>query len=339
MAETFVKFGLPQPWAGLAEVFIICAAVLVFILFNLLMLIWLERKVSGDIQARIGPIRVGPLGLFQTAADALKLLLKEDVIPAAADKWVFVIAPFLVFLPAMLVYIVLPFDHNLVPQNLSLGVLFILAVGTLPTIGIIMAGWGSNNKYSMLGAMRAAAQAISYEVPMVLVLATVVLWSGALGTKEIVEAQRGMWFVGPLFIGFILFLICGLAEVNRVPFDIPEAESELVAGFHIEYSGIRFAFFFMGEYAHMLFVSGLITALFLGGWHFLPYKPDLWIIPGWVWFLAKTYAVVIFLMWIRWTYPRLRVDQLMKFSWKGLVPVSLAYILIMGFVKVWLAGG
>ncbi len=312
--------------------------VLIFILINLLMLIWLERKVSGDIQARIGPIRVGPLGLFQTAADALKLMLKEDVIPAAADKWTFIIAPFMVFLPAMLVYIVLPFDHNLVPQDLSLGVLFIVAVGTLPTIGIIMAGWGSNNKYSMLGAMRGAAQAISYEVPLVLVLATVVMWTGTLSTKEIVEAQQGMWLIGPLFIGFLLFLTCGIAEVNRTPFDIPEAESELVAGFHVEYSGMRFAFFFMGEYAHMLFVSGLISALFLGGWHFLPYKPNLWLIPGWVWFLAKTYALVLVIMWIRWTYPRLRVDQLMKFSWKGLVPVSLAYLLIMGFVKVWWTG-
>ncbi len=312
--------------------------VLIFILINLLMLIWLERKVSGDIQARIGPIRVGPLGLFQTAADALKLMLKEDVIPAAADKWTFIISPFMVFLPAMLVYIVLPFDHNLVPQDLSLGVLFIVAVGTLPTIGIIMAGWGSNNKYSMLGAMRGAAQAISYEVPLVLVLATVVMWTGTLSTKEIVEAQQGMWLIGPLFIGFLLFLTCGIAEVNRTPFDIPEAESELVAGFHVEYSGMRFAFFFMGEYAHMLFVSGLISALFLGGWHFLPYKPNLWLIPGWVWFLAKTYALVLVIMWIRWTYPRLRVDQLMKFSWKGLVPVSLAYLLIMGFVKVWWTG-
>ena len=317
---------------------IVTVIMLVFILLNLLLLIWLERKVAGDIQARIGPIRVGPLGLLQTAADALKLLLKEDIIPAAADKWVFVAAPFMVFLPAMLVYIVLPFDHNLIPRDLSLGVLFILAVGTLPTLGIIMAGWGSNNKYSMLGAMRAAAQAISYEVPMVLVLATVVMWTGTLSTREIVETQKGMWHIGPLFVGFILFLICGLAEINRTPFDIPEAESELVAGFHIEYSGMRFAFFFMGEYAHLLFVSGLITTLFLGGWHFLPYKPQLWVIPGWVWFLAKTYAMVIFLMWIRWTYPRLRVDQLMKFSWKGLVPISLAYILVMGFVKVWMAG-
>ncbi|NIM04233.1 MAG: NADH-quinone oxidoreductase subunit NuoH [Armatimonadetes bacterium] len=327
-----------MPWAYLVEVFIICVFVLIFILINLLMLIWLERKVSGDIQARIGPIRVGPLGLFQTAADALKLMLKEDVIPAAADKWTFIISPFMVFLPAMLVYIVLPFDHNLVPQDLSLGVLFIVAVGTLPTIGIIMAGWGSNNKYSMLGAMRGAAQAISYEVPLVLVLATVVMWTGTLSTKEIVEAQQGMWLIGPLFIGFLLFLTCGIAEVNRTPFDIPEAESELVAGFHVEYSGMRFAFFFMGEYAHMLFVSGLISALFLGGWHFLPYKPNLWLIPGWVWFLAKTYALVLVIMWIRWTYPRLRVDQLMKFSWKGLVPVSLAYLLIMGFVKVWWTG-
>jgi len=339
MTEALAKLGFPYPLAAGLHMLVVSVAVLVFILLNVLILVWLERKVSGDIQSRIGPIRVGPLGLFQTAADALKLLLKEDIVPRAADRAVFIAAPFLAFLPALMLYIVLPLDRNLIPQDLSLGILFVIAVGTLPTIGIIMAGWGSNNKYSMLGAMRAAAQAISYEVPLVLVLATVVMWAGTLSTREIVEAQKGMWFAGPLCVGFVLLLVCSLAEVNRLPFDIPEAESELVAGFHVEYSGMRFAFFFMGEYAHLLFVSGLITTLFLGGWHFLPYKPELWGVPGWIWFLAKTYAVILLLMWIRWTYPRLRVDQLMKFSWKGLVPASLAYLMIMGFVKIWWASG
>jgi NADH-quinone oxidoreductase subunit H len=335
MAQYFQQLGLPAFWAEGLALLIISILILVFILLNLLILIWLERKVAGHIQCRLGPVRVGPIGLFQTAADAFKLILKEDIIPTAADKWVFIVAPFLVFLPALLVFIVIPFDHNIIPMDLSLGLLFVLAIGTFPTIGGIMAGWGSNNKYAMLAGMRAAAQAISYEVPMVLVLATVVMWSGTLSTQGIVKAQEGMWFIGPLIFGFILFIICALAEINRTPFDIPEAESELVSGFHIEYSSIRFGFFFMGEYAHLLFISALTTTLFLGGWHFLPFKPELAGIPGWVWFLAKTYAMVILLMWIRWTFPRSRVDTLMKFSWKGLVPVSLIYILVMAFIKVW----
>jgi len=335
MAQYFQQLGLPAFWAEGLALLIISILILVFILLNLLILIWLERKVAGHIQCRLGPVRVGPIGLFQTAADAFKLILKEDIIPTAADKWVFIVAPFLVFLPALLVFIVIPFDHNIIPMDLSLGLLFVLAIGTFPTIGGIMAGWGSNNKYAMLAGMRAAAQAISYEVPMVLVLATVVMWSGTLSTQGIVKAQEGMWFIGPLFLGFILFIICSLAEINRTPFDIPEAESELVSGYHIEYSSIRFGFFFMGEYAHLLFVSALTTTLFLGGWHFLPFKPELAGIPGWVWFLAKTYAMVILLMWIRWTFPRSRVDTLMKFSWKGLVPVSLIYIMVMAFIKVW----
>jgi NADH-quinone oxidoreductase subunit H len=335
MAQYFQQLGLPAFWAEGLALLIISILILVFILLNLLILIWLERKVAGHIQCRLGPVRVGPIGLFQTAADAFKLILKEDIIPTAADKWVFIVAPFLVFLPALLVFIVIPFDHNIIPMDLSLGLLFVLAIGTFPTIGGIMAGWGSNNKYAMLAGMRAAAQAISYEVPMVLVLATVVMWSGTLSTQGIVKAQEGMWFIGPLIFGFILFIICALAEINRTPFDIPEAESELVSGYHIEYSSIRFGFFFMGEYAHLLFISALTTTLFLGGWHFLPFKPELAGIPGWVWFLAKTYAMVILLMWIRWTFPRSRVDTLMKFSWKGLVPVSLIYILVMAFIKVW----
>ena len=335
MTQTFINWGLSHFWASGLVTLLVTIAVLIFILINLILLIWLERKVAGDIQSRLGPMRVGPIGLLQTAADALKLLLKEDIIPAAADKWVFVVAPFMAFLPAMLVYIVLPFDRNIIPQDLSLGLLFVIALGTLPTIGIFMAGWGSNNKYAMLGAVRAAAQAISYEVPLVLVLATVVMWSGTLSTQGIVAAQKGMWFIGSLFPGFLLFLICALAEINRTPFDLPEAESELVAGFYTEYSGMRFGFFFMGEYAHLLFVCGLISTLFLGGWHFLPYVPTIAAVPGWVWFLAKTYAMVVVMIWIRFTYPRLRVDQLMKFSWKGLIPASLVYLMVMGFVKVW----
>jgi NADH-quinone oxidoreductase subunit H len=340
MVNYFIQHGMPPFWANALYMLIASVAVLVFVLVNLLILIWLERKVAGHIQSRLGPMRVGPIGLVQSVADALKLLIKEDIIPLAADKAVFVVAPFVVFLPVLLLYIVLPFDKGLIAGNLSLGVLFIIAIGTFPVIGIIMAGWGSNNKYALLGGLRAAAQAISYEVPLVLTLATVVLWAGSLTTVDIVKAQQGMWFIAsPLIVGFIIMLICSLAEVNRTPFDLPEAESELIAGFHAEYSGFRFAFFFMGEYAHLLFVSGLLTTLFLGGWYFLPGIPTIGGVPGWVWFLGKTYLMVIVLMWIRWTYPRMRIDQLMKFSWKGLVPVGLVYILIIAGIKVWKAGG
>jgi len=333
-----MKIGLPYLAANLIVLFLISAAVLIFILINLLLLIWLERKVAGHIQSRLGPVRVGPIGLLQTAADAFKLVLKEDIIPCAADKGVFVVAPFLAFLPVLMLFIVFPFDRNLIPQDLSLGLLFILAVGTIPVVGLFMAGWGANNKYSLVAAVRAAAQALSYEIPMVLVLCTVVMWSGHLSIGGIVAAQKGMWYIAPLFVGFVILLICALAEINRTPFDIPNAEAELVAGVHLEYSGIRFAFFYMGEFAHLLFVSGLITTLFFGGWHFLPFKPEFLGIPGFVWFLGKTYAIVILLMWIRWTFPRLRIDQLMAFAWKGLVPVSLVYLVVMSVIKLWLSG-
>lgn len=335
MTDTFMRWGLSSFWAHGLYMFVAAVLVLVFVLINLLMLIWLERKVAGHIQSRLGPIRVGPIGLFQSAADALKLLLKEDIIPAAADKWVFIVAPFVAFIPVLVLFIVVPFGRGVIASNLSLGLLFILAVGTLPVIGILMAGWGSNNKYSLLGGIRAAAQAISYEVPMVLALATVVLWTGTLRTEDIVKAQQGNWLLfGPLAVAFVVMVICSLAEVNRTPFDIPEAESELVGGFHTEYSGFRFAFFFMGEYAHLLFVSALLATLFLGGWNFLPGIPEVPGVPGWIWFLIKMYAMVVLLMWIRWTYPRMRVDQLMTFSWKGLVPVSLVYIMVIALVKV-----
>jgi NADH-quinone oxidoreductase subunit H len=329
VARSWVNAGWPLiVWQWL-WLLIICVAVIVFILLSVLFLVWLERKVSGDIQSRVGPVRVGPFGLIQTMADALKLLTKEDIIPTRADRWLFVLAPFLVFVPALVVYVVLPFGHNLTPADLNIALLFVVAAGSVPVIGLLMAGWGSNNKWSLLGALRSAAQIISYEVPLVLSLLAVVLWAGTLSTVGIVKAQAGLWYIAypPLTLAFLIYLIASVAEVNRTPFDIPEAESELVAGFHTEYSGMRFAFFFLAEYAHTFFVAGLGATLFLGGWE----GP---LLPGWLWFLAKSYALVIIIMWLRWTVPRVRVDQLMNFSWKVLLPISLLDLMI---VATWLA--
>ena len=303
--------------------------ILALVLAMVIILVWMERKVAGDIQSRIGPLRVGKFGLLQCVADALKLLLKEDIIPAAADRWVFIVGPFVVFVPAVLVFVVIPFSRHLIVRDLNLGVLYVVAIAALPVIGLIMSGWGSNNKYARVSALRAAAQAISYEVPLALALAAVVMMVGSLSTVSIVEAQRQHgWFIYLQPIAFLLFLTAGLAEVNRIPFDIPEAESELVAGWHVEYSGMRFAFFFMGEYAHLFFVSCFATTLFLGGWS----GP---LLPPVVWFFGKTFAVIFVLMWIRWTFPRLRVDQMMGFSWKFLLPLGLLNLLATGFLKLY----
>jgi len=320
---------------------IMAVVVVIFLLLTVMLLIWMERKVAGDIQSRVGPVRVGTFGILQSVADALKLLTKEDVIPAAADKWVFVLAPLVVFLPTLLVYIVLPFGTDwTLARDLNIGILFIIAVSAVPIIGLLMAGWGSNNKWSLLGGLRAAAQLISYEVPLVLSLLTVIVVSNTMNTYNLVMKQQHgawlLWHYPPLMIiTFLIFLLAGMAEVNRMPFDIPEAESELVAGFHTEYSGMRFAFFFLGEFAHMFFVAGLAAALFLGGgdgWRFGPW----WLqdLLPFFWFLVKTYLLVWLMMWLRWTLPRLRVDQLMNFAWKLLLPASLVNLLL---IATWVA--
>ncbi len=324
--------GLP-PWIFEAAWMVAMAAlVTVFVLLSVLVLVWLERKISADLQSRVGPNRVGGrFGPLQTAADALKLLLKEDIFPAGADRVVFWLAPFVVFVPSLMVFMVLPFGERLAVNDLNLGVLFVVAVSAFPVIGLIMAGWGSNNKYAVLGAMRAAAQSLSYEVPLVLAMVCVVVFAGSLRVGDIVAAQReGGWFIlrFPLQLAFLLYFITAMAEVNRVPFDLPEAESELVAGYHVEYSGMRFAFFFLAEFAHLFFVSAFCATLFLGAWQ------GPWLPPA-VWFLLKSYAIVILIMWIRWTVPRLRIDQVMGFSWKLLVPLGLAAVVLTGIVKVW----
>lgn len=327
--DLLTGWGIPSWIAQAVWMALMAVVVIVFVLLTVLILVWLERKFSADLQSRVGPNRTGGrFGLLQTAADALKLLMKEDLIPSCADRAVFILAPFLVFVPALLVFLVVPFSDTWLVKDLNLGVLFVIAVSAFPVIGLLMAGWGSNNKYAVLGAMRAVAQGMSYEIPLVLAMVCVVIAAGSLKVGDIVQAQLdGNWFIGkfPLQLAFVIYLIAAMAEVNRVPFDLPEAESELVAGYFTEYSGMRFALFFLAEFAHLFFVSAFAVTLFFGAWE----GPAL---PPAVWFLIKTYAVILFIMWIRWTVPRLRIDQIMSFAWKLLVPVSLVAVALTGIV-------
>ncbi|MHB0999810.1 MAG: NADH-quinone oxidoreductase subunit NuoH [Armatimonadota bacterium] len=325
---------IPQAWVHPAVMVVGAAIILFFILFVVLYLIYGLRKIMGWIQSRIGPNRVGPQGLAQTIADALKLLTKEDIIPRLVDKWPFVIAPIIVFVPAYMAYLVIPFGKGSgwVGQDLNIGVLYLVAVMSIPIIGIITAGWASNNKWSLIGAFRAAAQMISYEVPLVLAMVPPVMLAGTLSMQGIVNAQDGTWygvipkwFIATQIVGFVVYMIAALAESNLTPFDIMEAESELVAGFNTEYSGMKFALFFLAEFAGMFTVSAIAATLFWGGW--LPIHPALSFIPPVLWFLAKTGVIVFVLMWIRSTLPRVRVDQMMSFGWKVLIPISLLNII------------
>jgi NADH-quinone oxidoreductase subunit H len=321
------------------------SSVVIFALMALavLFLVWLERKVSAHIQDRLGPMYVGGWhGWAQTIADALKLLLKEDIIPGSADRLLYKMAPFIVFLGAFSAFVVVPFGAASFVTDLNIGVLYIVAVGSLSVIGIIMAGWASNNKYSLYGGMRAAAQIISYEIPSAIAIMTVIIPVGSLSMVEIVNAQKGgihHWFLfrNPFtFLACIIYFVASLAEVNRTPFDIPEAESELVAGYHTEYSGMRFAFFFLAEYANMILVASVATTLFLGGWtQVLPASIAPQLLPGPVLFLLKALLVIFVQMWLRWSLPRLRVDQLMYLSWKVLLPISLVLVLGVGWLAVY----
>lgn len=286
-------------------------------------LVYLERKVIARIQNRYGPNRVGPFGMLQTVADALKLLTKEDIVPTGADKLLFAIAPVLVLAASLAVWAVVPFAPGLAVTDLNVGVLYVIAMAGLPSIGFVMAGWASDNKYSLLGGMRAAAQFVSYEIPGVLAVLVPVLLAGSMSMQDIVRAQTGgHWYIfffpiGPL--AFLIFLIAGTAESNRTPFDLVEAESEIIAGFHTEYSGMRFALFFLAEYANVFVISALGAVFFLGGW-------DGPILPPYVWFMAKVSALIFVFFWFRGTLPRLRYDQLMHFAWKRLFPVALANV-------------
>jgi NADH-quinone oxidoreductase subunit H len=332
---------LPEILRLLLPLLVSCVLVFALLALVVLFLVWLERKVSAHIQDRLGPMYVGGWhGWAQTIADALKLLLKEDIVPDACDKVLFKMAPFIVFLGAFAAFVVMPFGAASFVTDLNIGVLYVVSVGSLSVIGIIMAGWASNNKYSLYGGMRAAAQIISYEIPSAIAIMTVIIPVGSLSMVDIVNAQKGgllHWFIfrNPfIFVGFIVYFIASLAEVNRTPFDLPEAESELVAGYHTEYSGMRFAFFFLAEYANMLLVAGVATTLFLGGWtSILPGETQF--IPGPIAFFCKTLILIFIQMWLRWSLPRLRVDQLMYLNWKVLLPISFVLVLGVGWLTVY----
>lgn len=294
--------------------------VVLFVSVNALFLVWMERKVSARIQLRRGPLHVGPSGLLQTLADAIKLISKELVCPHDADKFVYWLAPVLVFAPVLAAFLVIPLAQNFVIRDLGVGFLFVFSLTNISFIGIFIAGWSSNSKYALLGSMRAVAQNISYEIPLLLSTMGVVMTAGSLKLTDIVQAQHGQWFVFTFQVfAFLIFLTAALAEANRAPFDIPEAESELVAGFHTEYSGMRFALFFLGEYTAIFISSAIGASLFLGGWQ----GP---LLPGPVWLLLKVYFLVFVIMWIRWTFPRLRPDQLMSLAWKVLIPFAIVNV-------------
>jgi len=321
-----------------ARVVVVFAGLLVFVI----VLVWAERKVAADMQTRKGPMRAGPRGILITLADGLKLLFKEGITPTLADRPVYLLAPVIAMLPAFLSFAVIPFGTGVtlfgrhVPfqiADLNVGILWVLAMSSLTVYGIVLAGWSSGSNYPLLGSLRSSAQMISYEIGMGLALVAVVMYSGSLQMSEIVASQSRVWNVIPQFPAFVVYLICGIAETGRPPFDLPEAESELVAGYFTEYSGWRFAMFYLGEYLNTVTVAAIAVTLFLGGWrgpapHFLP-----WLWPL-AWFVAKLVAVIYLYMWVRLTLPRFRYDRLMAFGWKVLIPFGLFWVLATGAVVV-----
>jgi NADH-quinone oxidoreductase subunit H len=329
MAELWTTYLLP---GALIVGYIV--AILVPLLLAVAYLTLAERKVIAAMQLRKGPNVVGPLGLLQPLADGLKLLLKETVIPAGANKVVFVLAPMVTFILAIVAWAVIPFDTGMVLADINVGVLYLFAISSLGVYGIIMAGWASNSKYAFLGALRSAAQMVSYEISIGFVIITVLLCVGSLNLSRIVEAQRDVWFALPLLPMFVVFFISALAETNRAPFDLPEAEAELVSGYNVEYSAMTFALFFLGEYANMILMSAMTATLFLGGW--LPpvdMAPFTWV-PGPIWLIIKICFVLFLFLWVRATFPRYRYDQLMRLGWKVFLPLSLLWVIVTAGVLV-----
>ena len=329
MADVTYQYILETAWIITKIV-----AIIVPLLVAVAYLTYAERKVIGAMQLRRGPNVVGPWGLLQPLADGLKLFLKETIIPTGANRGVFLLAPCVTFALSLIAWAVIPFDEGMVLADINVGILFLFAISSLGVYGILMAGWSSNSKYPFLGALRSAAQMVSYEVSMGFIIITVLLCVGSLNLSDIVMAQRKVWFVIPLFPLAVIFFISTLAETNRHPFDLPEAESELVAGYNVEYSGITFALFFLGEYANMILMASITVVLFLGGW--LPpldVAPFNWL-PGPIWFAFKISAVLFIFLWVRATFPRYRYDQLMRLGWKVFLPISLAAVAVVSGVLV-----
>jgi len=310
---------------GIVGQVVVTLGILLFVLAVAAGLIWLERRLLGLWQDRYGPNRVGPFGLLQVAADMIKIFTKEDWIPPFADRPVFVLAPAIIVVTVLLSFAVIPFAPGIAVVNLNVGLLFFLGMSSLGVYSLALAGWASGNKYSLLGGLRAAAQMLGYEVFMGLSLMGVVILAGSFDLRRIVEAQEDLWFVIPQFPGFIIFLIAGFAETHRIPFDLPEAENELVAGYHTEYSGMKFGVFFVGEYLGITLISALVTVLFFGGW----LGP---VLPPVVWFLIKMFAFICFFILVRASFPRLRYDQLIAFGWKVMLPLSLLNLVVTGGV-------
>ena len=329
MAEFWHSYIWPTAWIVI-KIFAIILPVLVSVAY----LTYAERKVIAAMHLRKGPNMVGPFGLLQPLADGLKLFLKETVIPSGANRGVFVAAPCVTFILALVAWAVIPFDEGVVLADINVGILYLFAISSLGVYGILMAGWASNSRYAFLGAMRSAAQMVSYEISMGFIIVTVLLCVGSLNLSDIVMAQKTIWFVVPLFPIAVIFFISTLAETNRHPFDLPEAEAELVAGYNVEYSAMTFALFFLGEYANMILMAGMTSVLFLGGW--LPLvdtAPFNWI-PGPVWFASKIAFCLFIFLWVRATFPRYRYDQLMRLGWKVFLPISLAAVAIVSGVLI-----
>jgi NADH-quinone oxidoreductase subunit H len=328
MVEFWDNFIWPLLW-----IIIKILAIITPVMISVAYLTYVERKIIGAMQLRRGPNVVGPFGLLQPIADGLKLFAKETIIPSGGNRGVFIAAPCITFILALIAWAVIPFDQGIVLADINVGILYLFAISSLGVYGVLMAGWASNSRYAFLGGLRSAAQMVSYEVSIGFVIVTVLLLSGSLNLSAIVNAQRDMWFVVPLFPMAIIFFVSTLAETNRHPFDLPEAEAELVAGFNVEYSGMPFALFFLGEYANMILMAGMTTVLFLGGW-LPPMNIALFnVIPGPIWFAIKIAFIIFIFIWVRATFPRYRYDQLMRLGWKVFLPISLLTVVIVsGFL-------
>ena len=342
--DTLLRQWLPE-WGALLIEFVLVGVVLLLLYAVIaLVLIYAERKVCAFFQCRLGPNRVGPYGIFQSVADMLKILIKELIEIKHIDRFLFNLAPFLVILSSMLAFGCMPFGKGLIAIDFNIGVFFIMAVSSIGVLGILLAGWSSNNKFTLIGAMRSGAQMISYELSIGLSMLTVVVFAGTMQTSGIIEAQNRGWFLFtghvPMLVAFIIYLIAGTAETNRGPFDLPEAESELTAGYHTEYSGMHFGFFYLAEYLNMFIVASVAATLFWGGW--MPLHISGWdgfnqamdYIPSIIWFLGKVAVMIFIIMWFKWTFPRLRIDQLLKLEWKYLLPINLINLLLMALIIV-----